>query len=125
MSLGDGPLAHVPAIGTLAAGAFLKARFHLDCPLHAATGLLCPACGTTRACLALGQGQVAMAVRDNVLFMGLLLLTGVWLTVPAVRRGLQRRHAAGDQLIYLGVAVLLAFTVVRNLPVLSELRPST
>jgi hypothetical protein len=118
-------LPHLPALGALAGGAVLKAALHLDCPFQATTGLLCPACGTTRACLALARGQVGAAAGANLLFVALLSCAAVWLAVPSVRRALRSSRVSDEWLTYLGVAAMLAFAVLRNLPALSDLRPST
>lgn len=91
------------------------------CPLHAASGLWCPLCGSTRAAHALLHGQFGTAVHDNVLFMvGLPVLLLLQL----------RRTAAGGTvrlapawLGWLALAVAVAFGVLRNLPIGSWLAP--
>jgi len=120
-----GALPHLPAIGALVSGAVLKAVLHLDCPFQATTGLLCPGCGATRACLALARGHVGTAAGANLLLVLLLICVTVWLAVPAARRALRRSRISAERLTYLGVAAMLAFAVLRNLPALADLRPST
>ena len=68
----DRRLALVLAGGALSAGALapwapLLARFAPACVFHAWTGLPCPACGTTRAALALARLDVAAALAWNPL----------------------------------------------------------
>ena len=55
------------------------------CPLHAATGLHCPLCGSSRAVLALFSADPASALRlSPLLFVG-VVLAGVYAGVPRVR----------------------------------------
>ncbi|HET6209850.1 MAG TPA: DUF2752 domain-containing protein [Jatrophihabitans sp.] len=94
------------------------------CPLHAATGLWCPLCGTIRAGYALLHGQWSTALHDNLLVLALApLLLGAWWRQagrdPSTdRAGLLPRPVFGAVLV---LAVL--FGVLRNLPIGSWLAP--
>ena len=111
----------------LALGAFLlvllvlvfvdprTAPFAPICPVHAATGLHCPGCGTGRALHALVHGDLPLALRLNALtvaaipvFLALTLRAALLPKKPLPVPPLWLRL-----LIY---AVLLAFLVGRNLP---------
>ena len=92
----------------------------LQCPFHAVTGLDCPGCGTVRALHQLLHGHVLAALRLNALSMSLLpflgypFLSNVMLVARG--RGFPRvmvPWAVGWSL----VAVVLAFWVLRNIPV--------
>ncbi|MFE0043553.1 DUF2752 domain-containing protein [Streptomyces albireticuli] len=96
------------------------------CPLLRYTGLYCPGCGGLRGLHALCHGDLAAALGANALavagYAAFALLWAVW-TVRALRGAggvspLPRpvhRWALG--------ALVLAFTVVRNLPAGSALVP--
>lgn len=102
----------------------------IPCPLHAATGWWCPACGATRGMRALLDGDVAAALGHN------LLLPVIMATVVAVwwawtRHALGRAPRAWTRRIAdlppgvwvaLGGAVLV-FTVVRNTSAGAALAP--
>lgn len=94
------------------------------CPFRALTGWWCPLCGGLRCADALAHGHLGQAVHDNVLLVAALpLLAWAWLDWVARSRAgkpARRLGAAGVALI---VAVLVAFTVVRNLPPAGFLRP--
>jgi hypothetical protein len=98
------------------------------CPLDAATGLLCPGCGSTRATHALLNAQPLMSLRNNplVILLGLPALA-VLLRSAALR--IMGRSPALDRLPgwtgYAVLAIVLSFWLVRNIPLdaLEPLRP--
>src|SRR5450631_1127093 len=56
--------------------------FYPICLLHELTGWNCPGCGGTRSVYALLHGNVALALKDNALFVLLIpavAMRGVWL----------------------------------------------
>ncbi|MEU0336803.1 DUF2752 domain-containing protein [Streptomyces sp. NPDC006193] len=95
------------------------------CPLYRLTGLYCPGCGGLRSAHALVHGDLAAALRDNAPAVAAFLACAVLWTVQVVgavrgrpvRLGLGPAHLRG-----LG-ALLLVFTVVRNLPFGGWLHP--
>jgi hypothetical protein len=95
------------------------------CPFRALTGLACPGCGGLRAVHALTHGHLAEAFGHNPLVV--LLLPAVVLTwVLAVRRALRGRVLAWRPTpvhLSAAAAVVLAFTVLRNLPGVDLLGP--
>jgi hypothetical protein len=90
------------------------------CPFRVATGLDCPLCGATRAAHHLFRGDVVGALGLNALFVVFapLLLVGAFVVLrqafggPPVRVPYLSRSAVVALL-----AVVVAFTVVRNLGV--------
>ncbi|PWI43460.1 hypothetical protein CK485_15095 [Streptomyces sp. ICBB 8177] len=97
------------------------------CPFLAVTGLYCPACGGTRCAWALVHGDLGTALRDNALavvgFGVCAVLWVLWLRREALGRsapGRLRMPRAGWWALG---AVVLAFTVVRNLPFGHALAP--
>lgn len=94
------------------------------CPLRALTGLWCPACGGLRATHDLVFGDVAGAWAMNPLWVAAvpLVVAGwvVWLVRS--RRGL--RTAPPAWVGWAGLALMLLFGVLRNLPATAAfLRP--
>ncbi|MFJ8857408.1 DUF2752 domain-containing protein [Streptomyces sp. NPDC102451] len=95
------------------------------CPMLRLTGVLCPGCGGLRSAHAFAHGDLAAALGANALaVVGYAVFAAVWLlwTVRAsrgrpLRIGLAPRYWWG-----IG-AVLLVFTVIRNLPFGSALAP--
>lgn len=98
-----------------------EGRAFVPCPLHAATGLWCPGCGTTRGLHKLVNGDVLGALGSN-LFLPLTigLAAYLWLAwlLPALgsRPVPSLRRLPPATWVVLIVA-LVAFGVVRNLPV--------
>lgn len=88
------------------------------CPFHAATGLLCPGCGTTRALAALVQGHLHQALHANALFVALLPFAVAygWAAMRSRWRGhpWPRIPAAAPSVL---AAAALLFTLWRNLAV--------
>lgn len=89
------------------------------CPVHAATGLFCPGCGTARALHALLHGRLAEALDANLLLVVLLPVLaalGVLLFTDAVRDN-RVRDLRFPPWATFGLLVLVTlFTVLRNLP---------
>ncbi len=93
-------------------------HFYPVCLFHQTTGLLCPGCGALRASHQLLHGHLATAFRFNpMLIVSLPVLA--WL---GGRYALQRARKQPASLgvrpvwLWLGLAVLLVFSVLRNLP---------
>jgi hypothetical protein len=121
-----GPLAC--AAGVTASATFLATnnpsaggmRFP-TCPFHSMTGLWCPACGLTRGTYQLMHGHFAAALSYNVftpvVLLGLMVAWCVWLPVswgaaPRAVPAWVRR-----MLISVAPAVVIAYAVLRNIPV--------
>ncbi|MER5504455.1 DUF2752 domain-containing protein [Streptomyces sp. NPDC002766] len=95
------------------------------CPLYRVTGLYCPGCGGLRSAHAFVHGDFAAAVHDNALAtVGYPLFAVLW-TVWVVRaaRGRPSRLTLGPVHMWALGALLLVFSVVRNLPFGGWLRP--
>jgi len=114
------------------------------CPFLALTGWWCPACGGLRCVHALTRGDLAAAAHDNLLVLAGLVLAvplwlrwtaRVWLARDAVGQA-RERHAPPDgpgrrrpspaalrTAAWLAAALVVAFTVLRNLPVGAALAP--
>lgn len=95
------------------------------CPFLALTGFYCPGCGSTRALHALGHGDVAGAAGYNPL-TGAAVPVLVWIWVRWLRRtynGTPRNHPAPAILLWGFVAIVVAFGLIRNLPVGGPLAP--
>ncbi|MDJ0393468.1 DUF2752 domain-containing protein [Rhodococcus sp. G-MC3] len=119
------------AAAAVASGAVLYFRdprtsTYLPCPFHAMTGLWCPGCGATRAAGNLVHGDVASAMSSNILAVLLLVVGvavwGLWARARATGRTLDIGRPPRWFVIG-GLAVLVSFTVLRNLPVGSALAP--
>jgi hypothetical protein len=92
-------------------------RFYPVCLFHQSTGLLCPGCGCLRAIHQLLHGNIAMALHFNALLVVSLPLAAWY----GIRLVLQQIRSASLPIIRLrwvwaAVAVVLLFSVLRNLP---------
>lgn len=89
------------------------------CPLHWATGLHCPGCGSLRAVHFLLQGDWQSALRHNLLAVVMMPLVVVLLMAEMVaafgRRFPVRIHLSGYA-TWMLLAVILLFAIMRNLP---------
>ena len=94
--------------------------FYPRCALKASTGFDCPGCGGLRAAHQLLHGQVRAAFVLNPLLVVSLPFAG-WKLLQKILRTTVSRHlppvVIPPVLIWLGVAALIAFGVLRNLPV--------
>ncbi|MGC0318284.1 hypothetical protein QBC98_006801 [Kitasatospora acidiphila] len=97
------------------------------CPFRQATGWWCPGCGGLRCVHALAHGEFTAGLHDNLLAVVLFVVLGVlWVrwAFAALTGGPGPRVAMGPaRLVALGL-VLVAFTVLRNLPAGVHLAPS-
>jgi hypothetical protein len=91
--------------------------FYPQCLLHRWTGLDCPGCGGLRAAHQLLHGNVAAAFRLNPLVVLALPALCGWAGWRWRRRGDHRITRATVLATWALVGALLAFGVVRNLPV--------
>jgi hypothetical protein len=99
-----------------------------SCLFHEKTGLFCPGCGATRSALALSNGDWFGAMRNNVLFVSSLGLSGFWVVASVVREKfpeVKTLRVFRFRLWFLWwiLATLIAFTLLRNIPAMDFLRP--
>lgn len=88
------------------------------CPLKAATGWDCPFCGGLRGTHDLLHGQFGAALNQNLLlplYLGAMMLLAGMVVVGEVR-GRPVRWRPRRSAVWASVAVMVVFTVVRNLP---------
>ncbi|MFE9727268.1 DUF2752 domain-containing protein [Streptomyces sp. NPDC005794] len=117
--------AAVAAFGYVAAVDPNEPGHYPVCPMLRFTGLLCPGCGGLRSAHAFAHGDLATALGSNALaVVGYVVLAVVWL-LWTVRASRGRPLRIGVAPVYWwGIgAVLLVFSVVRNLPFGSALAP--
>ena len=100
---------------------------HLLCPLYELTGLYCPGCGSGRAARALLRGDLGACLGHNLLALPLGLFCGGvlgWECLRLVFPGLGlKKVRLPDWLGPAVLALLLGFTLLRNLPALAFLAP--
>jgi len=111
----------VPAgITALVLFCFDPNRYHFYplCFFHRATGLLCAGCGSLRALHQLLHGHLVTAFRYNPLLIVSLPFIGWFGARWAVRTARSQPVAPGFRPIWLWVAlaVLTGFTLLRNVP---------
>ncbi len=110
---------------SLAAGAavlfcFNPSQYHFYplCQFHAATGLACPGCGALRAAHQLLHLHLVAAMRFNALLV-LSVPVAAWLAARFAVRSWQRRPIAlpnQPAWLWAGLTVVIAFGILRNLP---------
>jgi hypothetical protein len=113
------------ATGVIAVANPFKHHVTPPCPFHAVTGLWCPLCGGTRAVWAATHGDFRLMLHANILFPAIVVLIGwTWLGWAGRATGWWRLPVPKGRGFKLAVvAVLVAFTVLRNLPGLGALAP--
>ncbi len=107
----------------VAAGLFVidpaKHAVYPACPLYATTGLECPGCGGLRATHQLLHGHLGAAWALNPLAVLLVPLYGWILAGAALTLGRGRglpNPVPRAALVWLGLAVLVLFGLLRNIP---------
>ena len=92
--------------------------FYPACLFYQTTGLLCPGCGTLRATHQLLHGHVEAAFRFNALLVSSLPFTAYGCIRAARNRAANKPALAWIRpgWLWLGLAVLIVFALLRNLP---------
>ncbi|MET9590255.1 DUF2752 domain-containing protein [Streptomyces sp. NPDC006516] len=95
------------------------------CPMLRFTGVFCPGCGGLRSAHAFAHGDLVTALGSNaVAVVGYIAFAAVWLAwAVSASRGRPLRIALRPVHWWAVGAVLLIFSVVRNLPFGSALAP--
>jgi hypothetical protein len=90
----------------------------IACPVHAATGLDCPGCGSTRALGALTRLDPVAALDHNVLvpiaFVFVVVTWVLWVRATWTGRAAPVLVRGPAAIVAVGV-LIVAFTIVRNL----------
>jgi len=92
--------------------------FYPTCLFYKTTGLLCLGCGTLRAMHQLLHGHIAAAFRFNALVVSSLPVVA-WGCLRAARDAAANKPALAwirPVWFWIGLAVLIAFGILRNLP---------
>lgn len=90
----------------------------IPCLFYLVTGLKCPGCGVTQMCVALLHLDFGTAFYSNrMLFLLLPVLVLVFLKYIAdyIKTGRWRMGRLQNSIIYASIALLIAFTVIRNI----------
>ncbi|MEU3182780.1 DUF2752 domain-containing protein [Streptomyces sp. NPDC006923] len=95
------------------------------CPLYGLTGVYCPGCGGLRSAHAVAHGDLTGALGDNaVAVLGYAVFAVFWVAwVVRIRKQLPLRISLAPVWWWTLGGLLLAFSVVRNLPFGSSLAP--
>lgn len=99
----------------------MRVGLGLRCPFRTLTGLLCPGCGVSHLAMHFLRGEFAAAFYDNpAVFTELPFLAWVLgrKTYRYVRYGQNGLTKGETAILTACLAALLAFGVLRNLPVL-------
>jgi hypothetical protein len=90
------------------------------CPLHALTGLWCPACGGLRATHDLAHGDLAGAWSMNPLWvLAVPVVIALWGRLVLRRSQGRTVRAAPGWAAWATLALLVAFGIARNIPALA------
>ena len=101
--------------------------FHLLCLFQRITKLACPGCGITHFLVRLLHFDIPGAVQENVAVAGLILLWGPLLFIRVIwhPKWLQKNGRFERILACICVVLLLLFGILRNLPGMEFLLPSS
>lgn len=120
------------AVGGLGLALLVQAvfdPFRVDiplCPVYHLTGIYCPGCGATRAVHALLDGDVLLALQNNVLIVVALPVAAVLYVLWTARRVQGRTLGLPPPALVLVLAVLAGvFAVLRNFPAFWFIAPTS
>jgi hypothetical protein len=91
--------------------------FYPVCQFYHATGLLCPGCGTLRACHQLLHGHVLAALHLNPLAVLAIPIAGMWLANRLFGTESSQQISIKPAWLWIGAGLLIVFSIVRNLPI--------
>jgi len=113
------------AAGVVALADPFKHHLSPPCLFHALTGLWCPFCGGTRAAWAFMHGDWRLMMHANALFPTMVAVAAwTWLAWLGRATGWWQLRAPQGRAVTIWVlAVLVCFTLVRNLPGMGALAP--
>ncbi len=96
----------------------IKSGFYPICLFHASTGLLCPGCGSLRALHQLLHGNLAIALRYNVLcVVSIPSVIGISIrTIIRRSRGQDASLLIRPGWLWNGFAIIMIFWILRNIP---------
>ena len=98
----------------------------IPCVFNVLNGSLCPGCGISRMFLALLELDFVRAMQCNALVMVLLpfgIFFGLRRWIIYVRTGDTQMDRAETWMVMIAFGITIAFTILRNLPEFSVLRP--
>jgi Protein of unknown function (DUF2752) len=91
------------------------------CVFHQITGLWCPGCGLTRGTYELLHGHVGAALGYNIFtpvaLVAIVVAWMAWVRVAWGRQGFRMPHWAGRWPVIVLPVLIIAYGVLRNLPV--------
>lgn len=127
-ALGIGSVIGLLALLLVVAGLFrfnpAEHAFYPQCYFHHVTGWQCPGCGGLRAMHQLLHGHVLAALQLNAFaVLALPLCGGLLVREFLARRGGRGRWFVSPRWIWCGLAILMVFAVLRNLPAFAFLSP--
>jgi hypothetical protein len=95
-----------------------QSGFYPTCLFYKTTGLLCPGCGTLRATHQLLHGHIEAAFRFNALLVSSLPIFAVGFVQAARHRAANKPAFSWIRptWLWVGLAILIAFGILRNLP---------
>lgn len=90
------------------------------CLFNKLTGLYCPGCGMTRALHSLMHFNFYQAIRYNVLIALIPPLLGMYIFMRY-----KAMEGYSEIIIYVMLALAIAYGIGRNMPILDSLQPTT
>ena len=100
---------------------FINLGIGIECPIHELTGIYCPSCGITRLIFSLFELNIAKAFRYNQYIFILLCLSIVYLIIKYL---FKIKISINNKYFYtIFIVSLIAWTIVRNIPYFTFLRP--
>ena len=106
---------------------FIKiSGFAVPCVIHQLTGIYCATCGITRMFVAMFELDFALAARNNLLILLLIIPIILFILnkgIKYVKHGVQKFTKFEKLCVIILLILLVAFTVLRNIPSLYFLRP--